>query len=147
MADRIEREIEEILAKLDEGAPRETRKPISMLAHKDRKQAPAAAAPKPAATARMSTNITPAHLLLAGAGLVIGGLVLSGFLDAFIWVSFAGVVVFLSAFAWSFFRSPRPAAGSAGGGAARGHYWRDRWIEYEPSGAKPWDRVKRRFRR
>jgi len=143
MADRIEREIEEILAKLDEEAPRETRKPISMLAHKDRKQAPAAAAPKPAAP-RAATRVTPAHLLLAGAGLVIGGLVLSGFLDAFIWVSFAGVVVFLAAFGWSFFRSPRPAATAAG---ARGHYWRDRWIEYEPSTAKPWDRVKRRFRR
>jgi len=142
MADRIEREIEEILAKLDEEAPRETRKPISMLAHKDRKKAAPAAPPRMQRTAAAS-SITPAQLLLAGAAMVIGGLVLSGFVDAFIWVSFAGVIVFLSAFGWSFFRSPRPAAGET----ARGHYWRDRWIEYEPSNANPWDRVKRRFRR
>lgn len=140
MADRIEREIEEILAKLDDEAPRETRKPISMLAHKDRKKV------TPAAPARVRTtnasSITPAQLLIAGAGLVVGGLVLSSFVDALIWVSFAGVVVFLSAFAWSFFRSPRPE-----GSAAKGHYWRDRWIEYEPSNGTSWNKLKRRFRR
>ena len=60
MADRIEREIEEILAKLDEEAPRETRKPISMLAHKDRKKAAPAAPPRMQRTAMGRDTHTPA---------------------------------------------------------------------------------------
>ncbi|MBI2765348.1 MAG: hypothetical protein HYX53_05465 [Chloroflexi bacterium] len=143
MPDRIEREIEEILAKLDEEPPKGSeRKPISIIAHKDKRRAPGL--PKRAPGPPLSQRITPTTLLFAGAATVIGGLVLSNFWSPLIWASFAGVVLFLGAFVWSFTRTSRPGGGAA---APRGHYWRDRYIEYEPSGPSTWDRLRRRFRR
>lgn len=145
MADRIEREIEEILARLDEQAPPENAgKPISLMAHKDRKREAVRKTSSRAPRPGLSTRLTPASLLVVAAIAVVGGLVLSNAFSPLIWVSFAGVVLFLGAFAWSFMRDP-----GKGGIASqpKGGYWRDRWIEYEPKGGNVFDRIKRRFRR
>ncbi|MCC7366643.1 MAG: hypothetical protein IT303_19955 [Dehalococcoidia bacterium] len=146
MADRIEREIEEILARLDqeEPLPAGEKKPVSIMAAKaKRSQAPAPPrAPRPNPLA----NVNLTSFLIAGAAMVLGGLILASFWEPLIWASFAGVVVFLGAFAMSFFRS-RPAGGGSTRGGSQGVYWRDRYIQYEPASASTWQRIKRRFRR
>ena len=76
---------------------------------------------------------------------MVAGLILAAFWSPLIWMSFAGVVVFLAAFVMSFFRSPHP---TSGGSAPRGHYWRDRYIEYmPPQSGSPFDRMRRKLRR
>lgn len=138
MADRVEREIEEILAKLDDELPPEKR-PVSILSRRKRKATPAPRAPRP--PSRVLSRITPAAAMFSGAGLVVGGLVASNAWGPLIWVSMAGVVLFVGAFLSSFLRE-KPAAASP-----KGVYWRDRYIEYEPASPGLLDRVKRIFRR
>lgn len=149
MADRIQREIEEILAKLDEELPAERsgpveRKPISITSVREQRKAS-----KPAKAARpsrsLSSRLEPSTLLFAGAGTMILGLVLANAVaDPFIWLSFAGVVLFLAAFVWSFFRSPRPRQEMAPPGKV---FWRDRFIEYEPTNSGFAGRLRRKIRR
>ena len=141
MADRMEREIEEILSKLDVDAPKQDRTPISIMA---RKKKPRAATTSTARAVRWRPSASPAVLLLVGAGVMIAGLVLSNVWGPLIWMAFAGVLVFLGAFVLSFRRSS-PQQGSAT--APRGHYWRDRYIEYDTSEHDLVSRIKRRFRR
>lgn len=144
MPDRVEREIEEILAKLDAELPPPTaapdRRPISLTARRPRTPGPAARLRT--AIGRPRAALTPAALLFTGAGVMVAGVILSFVWEPLIWAAFAGVVLFLGAFASSFFRpSKRPAAGP------QGHFWRDRYIEYSPTSAGPLDRLKRRLRR
>lgn len=144
MADKLEREIEEILAKLDGEQEPGERTPISIMA-KSRKKAQPKAAARPARAPRGNpmASVTPTTLLFAGASLTIGGLIVSLAWAPLIWASFAGVVLFLGAFLWAFRREPRSSKPAAAGG----HYWRDRYIEYTPANQGVFDRVKRRFRR
>ncbi|MEP7216378.1 MAG: hypothetical protein ABI782_08995 [Anaerolineaceae bacterium] len=149
MADKFEREIEEILAKLDTDAPEAAsptgREPISISAARRR---PKPKAPKPArASAQGATlldKLSPANLLFAGAGIVVGGLILSNFYGPLIWASFAGVILFLGAFLVSFRKSSR---GSTGGTAQTGHYWRGQPISYERTPPSPVGRLRRFFGR
>ena len=150
MGDRIEREIEEILERLDSelpgGALPDDKKPISLMQRRQQavKKSSQPRSPRP----NPLSNITPTMLLFTGAALTVGGLILASVASAMIWVSFAGVVLFLAAFIWSFTRgSTAGRSGSSAGGGAKGVYWRDRYIEYEPAHASAWDRLKRRFRR
>lgn len=145
MADKFEREIEEILAKLDgegsSGAETPGKKPIPIASAK-RKQQKKQKAARATSTSPFA-HITPTTLLFAGAGTMVAGLILSNFYGPLIWASFAGVVLFLGAFAWSFRASRRPASGPA----PKGYYWRDRYIEYEPANPSAFDRLTRRLRR
>ena len=144
MADRIEREIEEILSKLEDlpegdSAP-ERRRPVSILAHRESRRASAAARPG----ARLGSRLNPATFLLAGAGTVIGGLLLSSVWAPLIWAAFGGVVVFLGGFIAAFFRRPRPQEQAQAN--PNGHFWRDRYINDAPSPG-PLTRLARRVRR
>lgn len=149
MADKFEREIEEILAKLDTDAPEAAnpgaREPISISAAR-RKPKPKSAKPARSSTAGLTflDRISPTNLLFAGAGTVVGGLILSNFYGPLIWASFAGVVLFLAAFLVSFRKSPR---GSTGGTAQPGHYWRGQPISYERTPPSPAGRLRRFFGR
>jgi Flp pilus assembly protein TadB len=148
MPDKMEREIEEILAKLDNESPRSPlaeKAPVSILSR--RKHTPGPAARARAKSASLLNGINPATLLFLGAGIMIGGLVFSTVYEPLIWASFAGVVLFLLAFVWSFRRTPRYARSGAAGSTPQGHYWRDRYIEYQPQSSSLGDRIKRRFRR
>lgn len=143
MPDKFEREIEEILAKLDDELPAPdagaARPPISLQQKRQQKaKAQRVRTPRPNPLA----NLSPTTLLFAGAGIMFGGLIISGFWGPAIWASLAGIVLFLGAFAWSFRRAPRSS--SSGGGSRSGHYWRDRWIDDAPppSGVKGWFRKK-----
>ena len=138
MADRMEREIEEILSKLDVESPGE-RTPISIMSRK-KKARPAA--PLTTKLPRFTRFSNPAALLLAGAAIMVAGLVLSNVWGPLIWMAFGGVVIFLGAFVLSF-RKSAPAPGTA----PSGHYWRDRYIEYQPARNDVFSRIKRRLRR
>lgn len=139
MADRIEREIEEILERLDD-LPDSGRSPIPIASRKRKVQA--AAPPKPSAPP-LTSRIDPPLVMMAGAAVMIGGFVLATFAEPFIWVSFAGVVVFLAAFVLALARSGKPKPTTE----ARGVYWRNRYIEYAPQSPSVWDKLAGRFRR
>lgn len=162
MPDKMEREIEEILARLDKDSPgpQEPAPPISIMAR--RKKAPGRAERMREGGAvlgaglggnlgdRLLGRLSPTTLLFAGAGVMVGGLILSNVWQPLIWASFAGVVLFLGAFLWSFKRTPRASGGAAGGVGApapKGHYWRDRYIEYDATDPGAMTRLKRRLRR
>jgi hypothetical protein len=152
MPDRVEREIEEILSKLEnkpgtEAAPRSGsgRDPIPLKPRRKPSMASRIVAGLPT-----MPGLTPATLLFTGAGIMLGGLVLSAIASALIWVAFAGVVIFLGAFVWAFLRRTTPGPASTGHvGSSKGAYWRDRYIEYEPRSNDPGsvERFKRIFRR
>jgi hypothetical protein len=151
MADRIEKEIEEILAKLDVGDTGDTitgereREPIPLESRRrtrsNKKSNPIVRA---AGQGGLSIpGITPATLLFAGAGVMVGGLILASFWEPLIWLSFAGIILFLAAFGWSFLRKPSAAGGTK---TPKGAYWRDRYIEYEPTSKSFFGRVAGVFR-
>jgi hypothetical protein len=143
MADRVEREIEEILAKLETELPPGPaggeRKPISIASK--RKQGPGAAARARSRLGGLPRLSRPTMMFL-GAGVMLLGLILSTSIAPLIWLSFAGVVLFVGAFLSSFLGS-----GSQPASRQRGVYWRDRFIEYEPQQPGPLGRMKRRLRR
>lgn len=155
MADRrIEEEIEEILAKLDVGETGDTitgeKEPISFEAKRKARKPGMIARLRDAVSVQLPA-INPATLLFAGAGTMLAGLILSAWIGPLIWLAFAGVLLFIIAFAWSFMR--KTPANAPGGGAAPGNrgpkkvFWRDRYIEYEPSEPNAVDRIRRRFRK
>lgn len=144
MADRIDREINEILEKLGDepeqkGKPR---KPIPISSVRRKAQPPSPGTPK----GPLFPRIEPATLMFSGAGIMLVGLVLSSFVDALIWAAFAGVLMFIAAFLISFARG-WPQTPQASGRPAEGVYWRDRYIQYDGAGDSSWDRIKRKFRR
>ncbi len=150
MADKFEREIEEILAKLDSDAPppagASDREPISISSVRRKPKPKTPKAPKVASSnTGLLDRISPTNMLFAGAGIVVGGLILSNFYQPLIWASFAGVVLFIAAFLVSFRKPPRNGAG--GGAPQPGHYWRGQPIAYEPPAPSPMGRVKKLFGR
>jgi len=140
MADRVEREIEEILAKLDSELPPETeKKPIPILS---RKRAKRSQPPKPARpSGRNRSSMTPT----------------SAMFTALAWWWAAGPRERHGAAHLDLVRRCRPFPGGvrvvvlprAPTQAARpkGVYWRDRYIEYEPASPGLFDRIKRALRR
>jgi hypothetical protein len=143
VADRIEREIEEILSKLDEGKPPEgPRRPIPIQSR--RRRGPGAISRLGNKVTSRPANLTPATLLFAGAGIMLAGLILSAIWGPFIWAAFGGVLLFMAAFVWSFLRP----GGTRGASQPKGYYWRDRYIQYEPENPPGViGRFKRAFRR
>ena len=141
MADRVEQEIEEILAKIDRMPGDGERKPIPMVGRRRRRPNPLKQLAGPLRS--LPNRISPATLLLFGAATMVAGLLLASAWGPAIWASFAGILIFISAFLWSFFRAPRAAKPAP----PQDHFWRDRYIRYEPASKGPFDRVKRRLRR
>lgn len=148
MADRIEREIEEILERLEKKGKAPARPQPPSGAGKDpiaftprRRRRPLASRIASAFSGNVA-DLTPANLLFVGAGVMIIGFVLATFWEPFIWLSLAGVGIFLFAFVWSFFRRPgRPV------GAPPERYWRGQRIDYDAPHPGPITRFKRIFRR
>lgn len=143
MPDRIDREIEEILARLGEDAPKRGEDPISLDERRRKRKAPVSSR----AVAAFGFSLrgpTPASMLFTGAGVMVVGLILAVFLSPLIWVAFAGVVLFVAAFIWSFMR---PRQRRTREPAAKGAHWRGRYVEYEPAPPGVLARVKRAFRR
>lgn len=138
--DRIDREIEEILSRMDEDEP------ISLEARRRRSRPRRRLGARAgAALALPSVAVTPTGLLFTGAGVMLAGIVLARFWDPLIWAAFAGVALFLAAFVWALARPRRTRR--TGAPSARGGYWRGRYVEYEPTGAGVLRRIRRAFRR
>ena len=149
MPDRIEREIEEILERLDNelpgGALPDDKKPISLMQRRQQATKKAQQAPR-APRRNPLSGITPSTLLFTGAVLTVGGFLLSSFAGVLIWVALAGVALFIGAFIWSLTRTHTAKPSASGYQPAKGVYWRDRYIEYEPASPSVWTRIKRKFR-
>ncbi len=144
MPDRIDREIEEILAKLGEEPPPPGEEPISLEQRRRRRRTPFARRAGAAFGLSLSAP-KPASVLFTGAGVMVVGFILSTIWDALIWLAFAGVALFLAGFIQSFLR-PRRAGGGAQP-AAKGAHWRGRYVEYDPPPAGMLARIKRAFRK
>jgi hypothetical protein len=146
MADRIEREIEEILAKLDNQLPAavpsaKDRAPVSINSVRKQRQRS-----ERASTRTLINRINPPMLMLTGAGTMILGLVAASLAGPLIWLAFAGVVLFLGAFLISFLRSSTAGAPRGGSsGREQGKFWRDRYITDDRPGGNPAAKIKKRF--
>ena len=144
MPDRIDREIEEILARLGEEPPKSGEEPISLESRRRQRGQPLASRVVAAFGLRLN-GPTPASLLFTGAGVMVAGLILAAIWAALIWLAFTGVVLFLAAFIWSFVRPRRARVASPP--AAKGAHWRGRYVEYEPAPPGVLARIRRAFRR
>ncbi len=129
-SDRLERDVEEVLSNIEDfdWRRRQTRRP-----------GPIRIAAQRFASGIVSriTALTPNHLLIIGAIMLIVGLVLRG---GGLWVAVAGIVVFVIGLFWTS-RGGNPQANQP-----RGGYWRDRYISYEQPSGSPLRRFFRRRR-
>ena len=144
MPDRIDREIEEILARLGEEPPKPGEEPISLESRR-RKRGQSPSSRIASAFGFRLSGPTPASMLFTGAGVMVAGLILAAIWAALIWLAFIGVVLFLAAFIWSFVRPRRARVASPP--AAKGAHWRGRYVEYEPAPPGVLARIRRAFRR
>ncbi|HCU99592.1 MAG TPA: hypothetical protein DGL25_00195 [Dehalococcoidia bacterium] len=142
MADRIDREIEEILTRLGEKPPTGGEEPISI-----KRRRRVRGAPPLSRIAKASgfsfIKVSPSSILFAGAGIMVVGLILSAIWSPFIWLAFTGVVLFAVAFISSFLRPQRVAMKQA---PSKGAHWRGRYVEYEPAPPGILARIKRAIR-
>jgi hypothetical protein len=150
MADRIEREIEEILKKLDvdeeaasKAPPRKGtgRPPIPISSR--RKSSPGVSSRLGSAFSLPSVPAPPSSLIIAGAVLALAGFGLAGISGALIWISVTGIVLFMLGFLLSFLRRPETVRRTGGPTKRR---WRNRDIEYNATDG-PLTRLRRVFRR
>ena len=144
MPDRIDREIEEILARLGEEPPKPGEEPISLESRR-RKRGQSPSSRIASAFGFRLSGPTPASMLFTGAGVMVAGLILAAIWAALIWLAFIGVVLFLAAFIWSFVRPRRARVASPT--AAKGAHWRGRYVEYEPAPPGVLARIRRALRR
>ena len=144
MPDRIDREIEEILARLGEEPPKPGEEPISLEDRRRQRERPLSSRMVAAFGFRLK-GPTPASMLFAGAGVMVAGLILSAIWGALIWLAFGGVTLFVAAFIWSFVRPRRPRVSAQP--AAKGAHWRGRYVEYEPTPPGALARIRRAFHR
>jgi len=152
MADRIEREIEEILRKLDVDEDAASKAPANKGSGKPpipissrRRNSPGISGRLGSAFSLPSIPLSPSSIIIGGAALTLIGFVLTGFASALIWVSVAGIVLFIVGFLLSLVR--RPDAFRKSKANAPKPRWRGREIEYENDSAGPLTRMRRMFRR
>ncbi len=129
-SDRLERDVEEVLANIED---------FDWRRRQSRRPGPIRLAAQRLATGLVNraTALTPNHLLLLGALMLIVGLVIRG---GGLWLAVAGIVIFVIGLFWTS-RGGNPQANQPKGG-----YWRDRYISYEQSTQNPLRRFFRRNR-
>ncbi len=129
-SDRLERDVEEVLANIEDfdWRRRQSRRPgpIRLAAQR-----------VGSSIVNHAAALTANHLLLAGALLLIVGLVLRG---GGLWLAVSGFVVFALGLFWA------SRGGNSRSGQPRGGYWRDRYISYERQSSNPFRRLFRRDR-
>lgn len=127
-SDRLERDVEEVLSNIED---------FDWRRRQSRRPGPIRIAVQRFGSAIVSrvTALTPNHLLLLGALMLIIGLALRG---GGLWLAVAGIVIFVIGLFWTS-RGGNPQANQP-----RGGYWRDRYISYEQSPQNP---IRRLFRR
>lgn len=132
MSDKLERDVEEVLAGIEDFDWR----------RRERRPGPLRRAGQRFARklSERSARLRAGHLMLLGSLLVIVGFVLRGN-SLGMWAVILGVVLFLIGIVWS-------ARGGGGrkerGPTTRGGYWRDRYISYDEPPGNPLSRWFRR---
>lgn len=131
MSDKLERDVEEVLAGIEDfdWRRRERRPgPLRRAAQRFGQRA-----------SRRLARLSPGHLMLVGSLLVIASFILPG--QVRVWAIILGVVLFLIGIVWSARGGGRGRKGGArrGGGepSTRGGYWRDRYISYDAPPRNP----------
>ncbi len=137
MADKIERDVEEVLSKIEdfEWHRRQRRGPSrARRAWNDSWQRLA-----DRASLRLA-RFSAGHLMLVGFLILVAGLVFR-IRGPGLWLMLGGVIIFFLGLAWSM-----RSGGSHPTHSARGGFWRDRYITYdgEPGGPRGWFRRWRR---
>ena len=129
-SDRLERDVEEVLSNIEDfdWRRRQSRRPGPIRIALQRFGA---------GLVNRATALTPNHLLLLGAALLIIGLVLRG---GGLWLAIVGIVVFLMGLFWT------SRGGNRKANQPKGGYWRDRYISYESTNENPLRRFFRRNR-
>ncbi len=137
MPDRIEREIEEVLGQIEDFEwHRQRRRGRSRL----RTAFDGAWGRTAAIIDRVLLRVTPGNLMLVGFLLLLTGAMVRG-RGPGAWLVLAGILVFAVALLWSM------RSNGAARPAARGAWWRDRYITYAPArGRGGWRRWFRRDR-
>ncbi len=129
-SDRLERDVEEVLSNIEDFDWRRRQSsrpgPIRLAAQRFA-----------GGLVKRVTALTPNHLLILGAIMLIVGLILRG---GGLWIAVAGIVIFLIGLFWTS-RGGNPQANQP-----RGGYWRDRYISYEQPQQNPLRRFFRRNR-
>jgi hypothetical protein len=126
MPDRIQREVEELLARLDTFPPK---KPLWKRAWES-----FAAFPKRVASAVRLPSLSAGHVLLIGIALIVGTFVLMPGSDLARWLIAGGIVLFIGAFIFSLRRQSRPPE----------KYWRDKPMDVHGGSRSWWDRWRNR---
>ena len=129
-SDRLERDVEEVLANIED---------FDWRRRQSRRPGPIRIAAQRFASKLVTrvTALTPNHLLLLGALMLIVGLVLRG---GGLWIAIMGIVIFVIGLFWTS-RGGNPKADQP-----RGGFWRDRYISYERPQHNPLRRFFRRHR-
>lgn len=126
MPDRIQREVEELLTRLDTLPPR--KRPLS------ERIGGAVSAPFRAVQRSFSgialPRVSAGHVLLAAIAIIAVGVIVGDAEDLWRWVIASGVFLFIGAFVFSLRRQSRPPE----------KYWRDRPMDVRPRGASWLDR-------
>ena len=137
MSDRLERDVEDVLGKIEdfEWHRKHRRKPSKVRQVWNRWWGGASAV-----IGRRLAGFTAGHLMLAGFVLLLAGVVFR-FRGLGTWFVLAGVILFLL----GLFFSMRRTGSSSEEPAARGGFWRDRYIQYDdaPKGVRRWLRRRR----
>ena len=133
MPDRLERDIEDVLEKIED-----------FEWHRKQRRGPSRARRAWSGFWQRNSDrlgafflrFSSGHLMLVGFLLLLGGLVLRA-RGLGIWFVLGGIILFLLGLAWSM-RSPKTTPGDAQGG-----FWRNRYIRYDeprPGGMRGWFR-------
>jgi len=126
MPDRLQREVEDLLARLDKFPPR---KPLWK-----RVRDSVGGSLRSAASALRFPALSAGHVLLIGIALIVGTWVLIPGADIARWLIAAGIVLFIGAFIFSLRRQSRPPE----------RYWRDKPMDVHGGSRSWWDRWRNR---
>jgi hypothetical protein len=132
-SDRIQQEVDELLAKLEKFPPK---RPLGRRIG-DALSAPFRAIGRGLSGIRLP-RVTAGHILLAAVIIIVVAYVAGGTSDIWRWVIVAGILLFIAAFVMSLRRQSRPPAEK---------YWRDRPLDLDDRGGGRrsfWDRWRRR---
>lgn len=158
MPDKVEKEIDEILSKFSEfsGETENTPKAHSEIIPFTKKPGISGhwkSLRKNRRFEKMSliskVNLTPSKVFVLSSVLAISGFLLKIIFgwEGFLWVAFAGILIFLTVFIWNLFISKRNYKGRVfPSGGTQGGYWRGRYIEYGTKKQNFRTKIKKPFR-
>jgi len=128
MPDRLQREVEDLLDRLDKFPPR---KPLWKRARDS-----ISGSLRSAGSALRLPSLSAGHVLLIGIALIVGAWVLIPGADIARWLIAGGIVLFIGAFIFSLRRQ--------GQGGSTQKYWRDKPMDVHGGSRSWWDRWRNR---